>query len=323
MASNSMVQNSLVSTLVGGLTAYASTYGLPETAEQLQSLVGSLISVTDQAETIVANASQAQQLIQTVLANFDPQSLATATLDQAKTSLAEAAHQRRSDLESQVKDTLNAYIQDHAPGLKLDALEDTLTTVVPLVTQGPITRAEVIELMGRVADSFDLATALTAHINPTVVSIAKTVAVALSQKPMEQAVTETVTAYVAKFEPALTTVGEDLIENAIGAILRNRVQFNLDTDLDLANQRLLIQQVSFQLNILQASPPTSKTAEQVAQQIYNEVDRFKQQRAAALNQGDAATGLVSDDGLSISSGWTFTGPEQQVKQQNSESSTPP
>ncbi|MGF1568160.1 MAG: hypothetical protein ACFCVD_08810 [Nodosilinea sp.] len=301
-----MPPDPLADELLGSLKVYAQRYGLPEPAEQVQGIVGSLLTVKAQAEAVVVKTGEVDHVIQQVMAKMNPQVLAAAGVDHLKTALAEQAYRRQQSLQQQVSDTLNAYIQNYAPGMTGATLCDTVLAIMPLINDGNITRAEVNGLVSQMATTFSLEAALAARINPTYVGVAKHLVIALSQRPMETAVGETVVAYVEKFAPAMENITEDLIENALSAVLKNKVEFGLDTDLNLANRQLLINQISFKINIMKMSPPPSKTTQQMAAELSREIERFKQERANRLGTPNAAAGLVAEDGLSISSGWTST-----------------
>ncbi|NJL47649.1 MAG: hypothetical protein HC929_09385 [Leptolyngbyaceae cyanobacterium SM2_5_2] len=104
----------------------------------------------------------------------------------------------------------------------------------------------------------------------------------LGQKPLEQAVGETVTAYIQQVAPDLETVGENLIEQALRAVLKNQVDVDLDTDLRLVDRQLLINQISFKLNLMKQSPLPSKSAQRMAAELGKEIQRLKQQREEGL-----------------------------------------
>ncbi|MEO1068885.1 MAG: hypothetical protein AAFW95_07155, partial [Cyanobacteria bacterium J06638_6] len=93
-----------------------------------------------------------------------------------------------------------------------------------------------------------------------------------------------------------------------GAVLKNQVDFNFDTQLSMVDEKLLIEQVSFQLNILRQSPMPSKTAEELAAEVNTAVEAFLQHRRDRGDVVDVTTGLIGEDGLSVSSPWTSTRP---------------
>ncbi|HIK46899.1 MAG TPA: hypothetical protein IGR64_18805, partial [Leptolyngbyaceae cyanobacterium M65_K2018_010] len=123
--------------------------------------------------------------------------------------------------------------------------------------------------------------------------------------------------YVNQFVPDLEKIGEDLIEQALNAVLKNQVDFGFDTDLELIDGELLINQISFTLNLMKQSPPPSKTAQQLAAELGAEIQRLQQKRQETLGSADVTQGLVSNDGLSISSGWTSTRRPKSSDTQNS------
>jgi len=305
--------NQLVATLRHALVAYDQAYGLPADAADRQAVVGALLCSLPDGAAMVAAATPKAQIVDTVVdtvVNTDPTTIATTALTTAHSALAAAAHQRRQQLVTDLRGTLDAYVQQCAPAVAVDDLHTALEAAIPLVSGGPITAAEARSLIRQVTPTLQAAlpseVARAVEVGGHSLELAQTLAQVLRQRPFEQAVCETVTAYGQHFQDQAVAIGEELIENAIEAILRNQRQFGFEFDIDLSltDRQLMVQQVSFKLNILQASPPPSKTALEIAQQIHSEVERFRAERAAALGT-DGAAGLVSEDGMSIASGWRF------------------
>ncbi|MBD2260528.1 hypothetical protein [Pseudanabaena sp. FACHB-2040] len=205
---------------------------------------------------------------------------------------------------------LHAYVQRFAPGLSGDDLLSTIEAIIPLVFDGSVTKAEALILVQQVASVFNLRLALTQSIQPEYLKLAQELALCMAQKPMEEAVKETVVAYIKKYEQTLESVGENLIESAIAAIVKGEVEFDWQTELNLEDKKLLIKQVSFKLNIMQADPIPCKAAQEIAAQIYGEVERFRTERQAALGSTDISKGLLEPDSLEISSIWMGTPPEE-------------
>lgn len=307
-----MVDAGLIQTLIDALAAYTQRYGVPDSAVRLQGIIGSLVSTQVRRAGLPLTPQAAEALVQEVASGVDVNRLSEQIVATSRQRLAEAAHGWRQSLESAVFKTINAYIQKFAPGQSVDALQELVVSVLPLLDKGPITKSEVVDLVSRVASIFNLDKALSAKISSPYLQLAQDLAVSLSQKPMEAAVQETVAAYLQTFDPTVELVSENLIETALQAILHNQIQFDWDTELNLKDKRLLIKQVSFKLNIVQASPPSSKTAQDIAAQIHTEVERFKQERAQRLGAVDVTTGLTAPDGLSVSSGWEVQQPSDPV-----------
>ncbi len=281
----------LLETLVGGLSAYGRLYGLPSSPEQVQGILGTLmrLHLPEQPAAVV------DQVTQQVLDGLTPEALKNVIVSRASSTLAKETHRWQAALEQQVTGTLTAYVKRYGVDLTPENLLTMATAVMPLLDDRPVTRAEALGLVSQVAQTFAVDDAIAAVIPPHYMAIAQTLATALSQKPLEDAVGETVTAYVQKFSPGLVTVGEDLISNALSAVLKNQVDFGIDVDLNLADRQLLIQQISFKLNILQQSPPPSKTAEAIAAEVDAAVSTYRNDRPSPV---DVSEGVARPGGVS-------------------------
>ncbi len=290
--------------LLTALKIYDEIYGLPTAPEQLQGIAATLLRMTLANQPSVPTLEDPTQVINQVIQAWQSGAIAPAILNQGKQLLATQAHQWQANVGQQVTDMLSAYIQSYAPGLDIAGVQDTVLTALPLITEKGISRQEVNGLLAKVLDSFDLEKALASQINPAVTGLVKHLVTACSQKPLENAVSETVTAYIQQFAPSLEKIGEGLIEQTLSTILKKTVDFGLDIDLNLVDHQLLIQQVSFKLNIMKQSPPPSKTAFEIAAELESEVAKLQEDRRIALGTGDITQGLVSSDGLRIASSLT-------------------
>jgi hypothetical protein len=297
-----MLDDELRSTLGG----YGQRYGWPTTVAQRRGLVATLLRLTRQSTGIPLAPSARTLIIDQVMADWEAGRLATAIANPTQEAVIDQAHQWQESLTQNLTDTVTAYLQGDGSALEPTDLQGILLTAMPLLAGDRITQAEVNGLLDQMVKTFDWEAALVAPINPTVASVVQSLAIALGQKPLATVVSETVTAYVQQFAPTLVTIGEDLIEQALRAVLNNALDFNFDTDLQLVDQQLLITQVSFSLNLMEQSPAPTKTARHIAAEWGEEIGRFKAQRQGDDGTVDVTTGLGSQDGLSISSGWTST-----------------
>ena len=297
----------VLKTLTNGLSAYGRLYGLPNSPEQVQGILGTLPRLYQPDRPAIAIDQVAQQ----VLDGLTPAALKDAMVDRASSALAKQAHHWQQQVGQQVEGVLAAYMQQHNPNLTLDNLRSVVTAVMPLLDDGPITGSEAMGLVSQLTETFAPSGAIAAVLNSDYLGLAQQLATSLSQKPMAEAVGETLVAYVEKFAPTLTNIGSDLISKALSAVLKNQVDFGFDVDLGVVNEQLLIQQVSFKLNILKQSPPPSKTAQAIAAEVNSAVEAYRRDRDRREGSLDLTAGLVSNDGLSISSGWTSTRPKAQ------------
>jgi hypothetical protein len=297
----------VLKTLTNGLSAYGRLYGLPDSPEQVQGILGTLLRLYQPDRPAIAIDQVAQQ----VLDGLTPDTLKDAMVDRASSALAKQAHHWQQQVGQQVEGVLAAYMQQHNPNLTLDNLRSVVTAVMPLLDDGPITGSEAMGLVSQLTETFAPSGAIAAVLNSDYLGLAQQLAASLSQKPMAEAVGETLVAYVEKFAPTLTNIGSDLISKALSAVLKNQVDFGFDVDLGVVNEQLLIQQVSFKLNILKQSPPPSKTAQAIAAEVNSAVEAYRRDRDRREGSLDLTAGLVSNDGLSISSGWTSTRPKAQ------------
>lgn len=301
-----MANNALVQSVVGGLTAYGQLYGLPDSALQVQAIIGTLITLQARQMDHPLKPQQIDPIVQLVQSGVNVEAMDQTAVDQAQQTLARQAHQWREDLEQQASSAIEAYIHQYAPEVTTASLQDMVTAIAPMISDGQITKPEVVGLAHTLSRTFAPNSALASQLNPTHLALAKDLAAVFSQRGTEAAVSETVTAYVEKFAPTMEEVGDNLIENALNAIFKNKLEFDIDTDLHLVHKQLLIQQVSFKLNIMQQSPLPSKTAQAIAAELNAEIEQFKAERQRRLGRLDVTAGNRSNDDLSISSNWIFT-----------------
>jgi hypothetical protein len=305
--------STVIDTLLKGLNAYDRLYGLPADLDQIQGILATLLRL-DQHDRPAAAIDQA---VQQVLAGLSVEAIRHAIVDRASSALAKQAHQWQQEIEARAKGVLAAYLDRYgaSPTLNPETMGTVATAVLPLLgSDRPTTQAEALGLISRLVQTLaagkDLDRdrplgAIAAALSPDYLALAQKLAHSLSQKPMEEAVAETVTAYVKEYAPTLTTIGSDLISQALSAVLKNQVDFGIDVDLAMVDRDLLIQQVSFQLNILKASPPASKSAQAIAAEVNGAVKALEA-HPDRPKPTDATDRLDRPGGAS--SAWTSTRP---------------
>lgn len=310
-----MTEDLRISALKQALQLYLQEYGQPESVQQLEGIIGSLITVQQQLEGQWLQAKETTAVVRRVAQEFTAGG-AEAVLDDlqtaAKRSLVQAARHRWQTLENKARSVLNAYGQaaassfTGAAGVEVDQVRAMATAVVPIVADGDINRAEALGLVDRLIQTFELPQFLAAETDPTILKLAKRLALALGQRPLESLVESALATYREKYAPDLESFGFGLIGRIVDAAIEGRVGLDWDVELDLEAKQVLIQQVAFRANILEASPPPSKTAAEIAAQINQEVEQFRDAQAKALGGVNETAGIFSHDGLEISSPWDFS-----------------
>lgn len=300
-----MVDNGLVSTTKQALQLYVQIFGQPDSTNQLQGIIGSLLTVQQQIGAMSLSTDDIAAVTQQLTQHFQEIRSVEHVLEASQQTLVQAAHQRLQVLTTQAKGVLTAYVQNFAPSIATTEIQETVVALLPILEDGQINRGEASALIEDISQHFQLQNALAAVIEPVYLDLAQQLAQAIRQKPLEEAVEATIAAYLEKYEPSLEILGEGLIEHAIEAVTRSRIEFNWDTELNLENRQLLIKQVAFKLNIMKASPPASKTARQFADQINQAIESFQVKRAETLGTPTDITGTSNNDNLSISSSWDF------------------
>ena len=103
----------VLKTLTNGLSAYGRLYGLPNSPEQVQGILGTLLRLYQPDRPAIAIDQVAQQ----VLDGLTPDTLKDAMVDRASSALAKQAHHWQQQVGQQVEGVLAAYMQQHNPYL--------------------------------------------------------------------------------------------------------------------------------------------------------------------------------------------------------------
>lgn len=154
-----------------------------------------------------------------------------------------------------------------------------LLTILPLVEEAQITRAEAERVLGEVAQHFIPQDAQQHVIDSHWLMLADKVRDCLQHDSLEAAVIDVVRAYAPEVKPDTTACTDDLVATALNAVLNypgHLANLGVDVDLDLnaETQRLVVQQVTFKLHLAAAAPP-SETACDIAQQLDQAVAEYR------------------------------------------------
>ncbi|MEB3339058.1 MAG: hypothetical protein VKJ46_16420 [Leptolyngbyaceae bacterium] len=281
--------------LLETLNAYVSYFGIPNSSEQLQAIAGSILTLQQKQGNLAISSDQIESLIQQVVGQFDIAKIASPLSNPDIAAQAQQVHQWQESLESETLNILNAYVQQYLPNQTTLNLRETILSILPMVEDIHAGRACVESLIQQVTSRFSWEAALAQGIGAESGAIAHKLAGVLNQGTLETLLQETVTAYLQGSELTLQNVTASIVQKAMSAIVASGSQFGLDIDLGVEDQGLLIQQVSFKLNLLQAAPPTSKTAQQIATQMQQEIERFHAERHKVLGAANLMQPTILGD----------------------------
>lgn len=277
-----MSNETVIRSLLKNLNAYVSQFGEPKSLEEMTAIAGSIVTLQQKQGKLAVAPEEMEDLIQQVVRQFDPARSVTSLVDSQTATLIQQVHQWRESLESQVLNTLNTYVQQFLPKQVTLNLQETILSIIPMVEDNKVSQAEAKSLVQRVTSKFSWETALLQVIEPEPLAIAQKVAALLQHGNLETVLKEIVVAYLQRVEPSLARVTESLVSKALSKILGNASQVNLNTNISFEDQHLLIKQVSLKVSLMQASPQPSKTAQEIAAQMQQEIDRFKAERQKNL-----------------------------------------
>lgn len=288
----------VVQSLQKALYAYIDNYGAGESIEEVRAIAGTIVSARLKAGAIVAEGMEIESWVDQIMQGFDPTQRGQQIWTIAEQAIAAQAKQWHEMIETKATATLDAYVKSYVPSVDVSQLRKILTTTLPIIADGQIARDEALRLIRDISSQFDWEAAASRVIDPKWITLAGMVKRHLQHEDLEAAVQDVMQVYIAKFQPMAAAIGETLAEKALNAVL-NSDALDLDIDLDLESRRLLIQQVSFKVNLMDASPSPSKTAMAIAHQVHDEVTRYRTQ--AGIEQRSYLPEVITTDNSTSSS----------------------
>ena len=284
-----MIDSKYVQQVKGILDAYVQKFGQPGSGGELEAIIGSSIAAVDRLKL---TQKETEQLIQTVASQFDPQVAASRLLDVQFKLIAQKVQNWRTEKERVVLNTLAAYVQKFAPDLLENQWIGVVKSMLPLIEDRQISKAEAKDLIQRVVSKFSLQEALSSQIDPKFVAIAEKVAGYAKHAKLEGTVLEVLDAYIQEFKPDIT---EFFIEQAVKSIFSHSDKLGVKVDIELEDRQLLVKQVFLKLQLMEPSPSPSKTAIEISQQIDQEIFKFKRLRKQQLGVFNAAQPTILGD----------------------------
>ncbi|MGD1858454.1 MAG: hypothetical protein ACFB0E_00590 [Leptolyngbyaceae cyanobacterium] len=243
-----------------------------------RAIAGALLAVQETAGLLTFRGLEAERWVDALVKDFDLSQVVETVWSASEQRLASQVKQWRGTIEAKIRDTLDAYIQTYTPELDSRKIQALVTTILPIVEDATVTRDEAQRLIACISDQVNVTAAIARTIDSKWILIAQKVAQIIQLRNVETAATDVVSAYVHEFQPATVDIGTTLIEQAVQAVSNHKVQLGIDAEINSETHQLLVKQVMLKLHLKVADPPPTKTALEIAQQVRDEVARFRQEQ---------------------------------------------
>jgi hypothetical protein len=269
-----MTHSAIERSLLESLHAYVKRFEIPNSRADLLAIASSILTFQQKQGSLAIAPDLFETMIQQVVNQFNVDAIATSVVDSATETLVEEVNQWKQSLENQVLSTLNAYVQNFKPE-GLTNLTETILSVIPLVESVLLGKSQAQSLIQLVTSKFDLQTALEQVIGAEPLAIAQKLAKSLQFENLEELLKGTILGEQPILNHTLETVTESLVNRELETILGNN---SLRFDIDFDSKNLMVKQVTLKLNVMQSSPPPSKSDAEIAKQVDDEIERFKKER---------------------------------------------
>ncbi|MEO0539537.1 MAG: hypothetical protein AAFZ80_01590 [Cyanobacteria bacterium P01_A01_bin.105] len=262
--------------IVEALPVFQQMCGDPESELDLRARVGALLAVMDGVELL---PGETEPLIDDVLRAFQVRT------HPGMSRWVTAARTWLSQQADQLTQVVSAYVQEFAsPALvkklaqkiddrELTAVVSTAVAVVGSVSDGQLSPSEGRQLARQAIHAFNLDEALSRVVPAGMVTLARRVAQYRHKADFEADVLSIAQAYLQKFggilTPALMT--RVIRQGTLNLSPERLLSGGLDNPGDL-NQMARV--FTFKMQLLDADPPVTKTAQAIAQQVHDSVTEF-------------------------------------------------
>lgn len=264
--------------LLDSLNAYAKSFGVPTSPEEVMAIASSIVTFKQKQLGIPEiSPTQVESLVQQVSSQFDINAIANSITDNATATLVQGVNQWQQTLEQQVLNTLNAYVQKFQPKQMPDVAK-TILSIIPLVENAQLHQLETTSLIQKISSQFKWESALAQVVSDDAMAIADQLANLLQFGDIEELVKQTLIGDHQLLNQPLDQITDSLVNSKLAEILgNNAIHIDLDT------QQLMVKQVTFKLNVMASSPAATKSEQEIAQQIDDETTRFRASRQETLN----------------------------------------
>ena len=276
--SNSAIERSLLESL----NAYVKHFETPNTREDLLAIASQILTFQQKQGSLAIAPDLIEPLIQKVVNQFNADTVINSVVNSAEETLVKEVNQWRQSLENQVLNTLNVYVKQFQPDGILN-LSETILSIIPLVENVLLGKSEAKSLIQQVTSKFSLETALEQVVGSETLAIANKLAKLLQFGNLEDLLKKNILA----LDRALEGVTESLVNDELEKILGDKI-----LTIDIDSKDFMIKQVTLKLNIMQSSPPPSKSGEEIAKQLDDQIEILKKKRQEQLATPNILTPVV-------------------------------
>ena len=277
-----MTDISTTESLLKSLNTYVKHFEIPNTREDLLAIASSILTFQQKQGSLAIAPDLIEPLIQKVVNQFNADTVINSVVNSGEEILVKEVNQWRQSLENQVLNTLNVYVKQFQPDGILN-LSETILSIIPLVENVLLGKSEAKSLIQQVTSKFSLETALEQVVGSETLAIANKLVKLLQFGNLEDLLKKNILA----LDRALESVTESLVNNELEKILGDKI-----LTIDIDSKDFMIKQVTLKLNIMRSSPPPSKSGEEIAKQLDDQIEILKKKRQEQLATPNILTPVV-------------------------------
>lgn len=269
------------------LPVFQQMFGLPESDVELRSRIGALLTIMDGVQM---PSTEVEAVIDQIL--LVTQNRAVNETGRWVKAARQWLHQQGNELEQLV----SAYVQSFAREIDRHELVQVASTAVAVLNDGKLSPSEGRQLASQLVKTFDLDTALARVVPSNLIALAQRVAQYRSKAALETDIFAIAQAYLQQFGGLITPalMKQVIQKGTLNLSPEELLSGNWD---DLGGIDSVARTFVFKLQLLEADPPITKTAQQIAQQVHDTVTKFNRSHSAI----DLTQPVRDDDDLSLSS----------------------
>lgn len=267
-----MTNSAIERSLLESLKTYVKHFETPNTREDLLAIASSILTFQQKQGNLAIAIDQIEPLIQKVVDQFNADTVINSVVNSAEEILVKDVNQWRQSLENQVLNTLNVYVKQFQPEGIVN-LPETILSIIPLVENVLIGKSEAASLIRQVTSKFSLETALEQVVGSETLAIAEKLSKLLQFGNLENLLKKN----ILELDRTVEGITESLVNKELEKILGDKI---LTIDIDSKN--FMIKQVTLKLNIMQSSAPPSKSNEEIAKQLDDQIKILRKKRQEQL-----------------------------------------